>query len=208
MAQNTIDNISLLAKAKKDDADARNQQIQNMFAAPKALSQLERMGVDNQQAWTDLKQSVEINPRIQENLDAQTVNLDEQSALLRVQAGLARYDLNFLRPQQLKQVQEETKLFMDKQLSEKEYREHMSRMDENGALSAYANWVCAQTGQYLAPAQRGFYQSQSRNVDEDTITKNLYNSIYRSFGAKTAEAMLNLYNKQGWLSEEQAADKD
>lgn len=172
---NSANVVRNLAESRKANADATSTNIDNVTRAAVNEQNLKNLGLEGDAKALENEKNAALNPLIIEHQEKENENLDEQTALIRVQTGLARYDLNFMRPEQLKEVIENTKLAMEKQITEQEYRTYLDRMGKAGLTNAAASYLQSEVSRYLSRAQYEYYMS-SADVN-DMTAENIFQGL-------------------------------
>lgn len=208
VSRNNIESARVLAASRKDNADAQSQEIYNVVAAQRAAEDLRSVGLNNEAQMID---NIKNRGRLPyEIVNAELTNQDifHNIQLKECQQILQKYDLEFLKPQEYKKVLEDTNLLIEKQLTEQEYREHMKRMDRNGALQAAASMIVARVQEQVAPSQIEANNAAAENqraqagvYSQEYVAKGIENDIAKVLALPRAKNELRNLILSGDLTE-------
>lgn len=231
MARLNTDAIGVMARARKDNADATQTNIDNIVRAEKNAREMEGLGLDNVAKDIRNQRDSALYPLQIENQELANVQLDEQNALLRIQAGLERFNLNFLKPAEYNQLLENTKLVIEKQMTEVEYRKYLDRIGLSSQQRAAASYLMAQIEDFKAHTDRlrlgsdvaknyavaKYYNSASKKEEQMTLNlveitelnnlatrmKRTENDIYQEYARFNAWFDYNILSNKSQMSEYQ-----
>lgn len=180
-----IQAVRELAASRKDNADATAQNIDNVVRSVKNARELEGMGLHNEAQQILNERNSALSPLVVENQELENQHLAEMNEVLRLEQGLKQFDLSVLKPKEYEKLLEDTRLVIQKQITEAEYREHLKRYDRNEQTKAAAQWLSSEASMYNAQTNR--HEMGSRIAQNFAIAK-----YYDEASKKEKQMTLNL----------------
>lgn len=186
-------------KAETESLELQNQVFMQDFEMKMKLAGLDKEFNEIRNKFAESKEKLSV-----EYLKKQGYLTDAQIDLLSIQELMTRWELEYMKPRQMEQVIEATKLIKEQQKSEENLREYRTKLADAGLTNATTNKFVAWIMGQKMPSEIEYNTQAAENQRQQASVNEVEASIKRAFGAKTADAVLEKLNAEGSVSRAEA----